>query len=104
MDAHKPDPAAQAGERPGTRPPEDIFSALPPEASAPDGPDGKRSWPARIWQVLRLIFIGDAEHEQRPATGMAERLRENFSQASSAGARPMTRKELFAALDAPCTG
>ena len=86
MDAHKPDPAAQAGERPGTRPPEDIFSALPPEAPAPDGPDGKRSWPARIWQVLRLIFIGDAEHEQRPATGMAERLRENFSQASSAGA------------------
>lgn len=101
MDAHKPDPAAQAGERPGTRPPEDIFSALPPEAPAPDGPDGKSSWPARIWQVLRLIFIGDAEHEQRPATGMAERLRENFSQASSAGARPMTRKELFAALDAP---
>ena len=98
MDAHKPDSAAQAGERPGTRPPEDIFSALPPEAPAPDGPDGKRSWPARIWQVLRLIFIGDAEHEQRPATGMAERLRENFSQASSAGARPMTRKELFAAL------
>ena len=104
MDAHKPDPAAQAGERPGTRPPEDIFSALPPEAPAPDGPDGKRSWPARIWQVLRLIFIGDAEHEQRPATGMAERLRENFSQASSAGARPMTRKELFAALDAPLHG
>ena len=104
MDAHKPDPAAQAGERPGTRPPEDIFSALPPEAPAPDGPDGKRSWPARIWQVLRLIFIGDGEHEQRPATGMAERLRENFSQASSAGARPMTRKELFAALDAPLHG
>lgn len=104
MDAHKPDPAAQAGERPGTRPPEDIFSALPPEAPAPDGPDGKSSWPARIWQVLRLIFIGDAEHEQRPATGMAERLRENFSQASSAGARPMTRKELFAALDAPLHG
>lgn len=104
MDAHKPDPAAQAGEQPGTRPPEDIFSALPPEAPAPDGPDGKRSWPARIWQVLRLIFIGDAEHEQRPATGMAERLRENFSQASSAGARPMTRKELFAALDAPLHG
>ena len=32
------------------------------------------------------------------------RLRENFSQASSAGDKPMTRKELFAALDAPLHG
>ena len=67
----------------------------------PDGPARKHSLPARIWQVFRLIFVGDVEHEQRPAIGMAERLRENFSQASSAGDKPMTRKELFAALDAP---
>ena len=59
---------------------------------------------ARILQVFRLIFVGDAEREQRPATGMAARLRENFSQASSAGDKPMTRKELFAALDAPLHG
>lgn len=104
MDAHKPDPMTQAGDRTGTRPPEDIFSSLPPEAPVPDGQPRKRSLFARIWEVFRLIFVGDAEHEQRPATGMAERLRENFSQASSAGDKPMTRKELFAALDAPLHG
>lgn len=104
MDAHKPDPMMQAEDRTGTRPPEDIFSSLPPEAPVPDGQPRKRSLFARIWEVFRLIFVGDAEHEQRPATGMAERLRENFSQASSAGDKPMTRKELFAALDAPLHG
>nr|WP_279137089.1 HlyD family type I secretion periplasmic adaptor subunit [Desulfovibrio piger] len=104
MDARKPDPMTQAGDRTGTRPPEDIFSSLPPEAPVPDGQPRKRSLFARIWEVFRLIFVGDAEHEQRPATGMAERLRENFSQASSAGDKPMTRKELFAALDAPLHG
>ncbi len=104
MDARKPDSMTQAGDRTGTRPPEDIFSSLPPEAPVPDGQPRKRSLFARIWEVFRLIFVGDAEHEQRPATGMAERLRENFSQASSAGDKPMTRKELFAALDAPLHG
>ena len=104
MDARKPDPMTQAGDRTGTRPPEDIFSSLPSEAPVPDGQPRKRSLFARIWEVFRLIFVGDAEHEQRPATGMAERLRENFSQASSAGDKPMTRKELFAALDAPLHG
>ena len=104
MDARKPDPMTQAGDRTGTRPPEDIFSSLLPEAPVPDGQPRKRSLFARIWEVFRLIFVGDAEHEQRPATGMAERLRENFSQASSAGDKPMTRKELFAALDAPLHG
>ena len=104
MDARKPDPMTQAGDRTGTRPPEDIFSSLPPEAPVPDGQPRKRSLFARIWEVFRLIFVGDAEHEQRPATGIAERLRENFSQASSAGDKPMTRKELFAALDAPLHG
>ena len=77
---------------------------MPPEAPVPDGQSRKRSLFARILQVFRLIFVGDAEREQRPATGMAARLRENFSQASSAGDKPMTRKELFAALDAPLHG
>ena len=104
MDARKPDPATQSGDRIETRPPEDIFSSLPPEAPVPDGQPRKRSLFARILQVFRLIFVGDAEHEQRPATGMAARLRENFSQVSSAGDKPMTRKELFAALDAPLHG
>ena len=104
MDARKPDPATQSGDRIETRPPEDIFSSLPPEAPVPDGQPRKRSLFARIRQVFRLIFVGDAEREQRPATGMAARLRENFSQASSAGDNPMTRKELFAALDAPLHG
>ena len=104
MDARKPDPATQSGDRIETRPPEDIFSSLPPEAPVPDGQPRKRSLFARILQVFRLIFVGDAEREQRPATGMAARLRENFSQASSAGDKPMTRKELFAALDAPLHG
>lgn len=104
MDARKPDPATQSGDRIETRPPEDIFSSLPPEAPVPDGQPRKRSLFARIRQVFRLIFVGDAEREQRPATGMAARLRENFSQASSAGDKPMTRKELFAALDAPLHG
>lgn len=104
MDARKPDPATQSGDRIETRPPEDIFSSLPPEAPVPDGQSRKRSLFARIRQVFRLIFVGDAEREQRPATGMAARLRENFSQASSAGDKPMTRKELFAALDAPLHG
>lgn len=104
MDARKPDPATQSCDRIETRPPEDIFSSLPPEAPVPDGQPRKRSLFARILQVFRLIFVGDAEREQRPATGMAARLRENFSQASSAGDKPMTRKELFAALDAPLHG
>lgn len=104
MDARKPDPATQSGDRIEIRPPEDIFSSLPPEAPVPDGQPRKRSLFARILQVFRLIFVGDAEREQRPATGMAARLRENFSQASSAGDKPMTRKELFAALDAPLHG
>ena len=104
MDARKPDPATQSCDRIETRPPEDIFSSLPPEAPVPDGQPRKRSLFARIRQVFRLIFVGDAEREQRPATGMAARLRENFSQASSAGDKPMTRKELFAALDAPLHG
>ena len=95
MDARKPDPATQSCDRIETRPPEDIFSSLPPEAPVPDGQPRKRSLFARILQVFRLIFVGDAEREQRPATGMAARLRENFSQASSAGDKPMTRKELF---------
>ena len=83
MDARKPDPATQSGDRIETRPPEDIFSSLPPEAPVPDGQPRKRSLFARILPVFRLIFVGDAEHEQRPATGMAARLRENFSQVSS---------------------
>ena len=74
MDARKPDPATQSGDRIETRPPEDIFSSLPPEAPVPDGQPRKRSLFARIRQVFRLIFVGDAEREQRPATGMAARL------------------------------
>ena len=73
MDARKPDPATQSGDRIETRPPEDIFSSLPPEAPVPDGQPRKRSLFARIRQVFRLIFVGDAEREQRPATGMAAR-------------------------------
>lgn len=68
MDARKPDPATQSGDRIETRPPEDIFSSLPPEAPVPDGQPRKRSLFARILQVFRLIFVGDAEREQRPAT------------------------------------
>ena len=66
MDARKTDPMTQAGDRTGTRPPEDIFSSLPLEAPVPDGQPRKRSLFARIWEVFRLIFVGDAEHEQRP--------------------------------------
>ena len=58
MDARKPDPATQSGDRIETRPPEDIFSSLPPEAPVPDGQPRKRSLFARILQVFRLIFVG----------------------------------------------
>ena len=63
MDARKPDPATQSCDRIETRPPEDIFSSLPPEAPVPDGQPRKRSLFARILQVFRLIFVGDAERE-----------------------------------------
>ena len=79
MDARKPDPATQSGDRIETRPPEDIFSSLPPEAPVPDGQPRKRSLFARILQVFRLIFVGDAEREQRPATGMAAMARRRVS-------------------------
>ena len=52
MDARKPDPATQSGDRIETRPPEDIFSSLPPEAPVPDGQPRKRSLFARILQVF----------------------------------------------------
>lgn len=66
MDARKPDPATQSGDRIETRPPEDIFSSLPPEAPVPDGQPRKRSLFARILQVFRLIFVGDAERDSVP--------------------------------------
>lgn len=103
MDERKPDPVPQEEKRPQAAPLGDIFAALPPET--PPSPR-KTSLLARLGWLLRLIFVGDAEREQQPRTGMAERLRENFSQASAAAGKqqPMTRKELFAALDAPLNG
>ena len=79
MDARKPDSMTQTGNQSETRPPKDIFSSLPPETSVPDGQPRKRSLFARIWQVFRLIFVGDAEREQRPATGMAAMARRRVS-------------------------
>lgn len=114
MDARKPDtphgsaaPAApvatdRSGAPSGTRLPGDIFAHMPPEGS-PDGPKVRRhSLLVRIWRAFRLLFISDAAHEQHPSGAVAGRLREDLGQGSTG--RPMTRKELFAALDAPLYG
>ena len=64
MDARKPDPATQSGDRIETRPPEDIFSSLPPEAPVPDGQPRKRSLFARIRQVFvadNIFTLGQVE-------------------------------------------
>lgn len=58
MDAHKTDSTPPTGDRTETRPPEDIFSSLSPEAPISDGQPRKRLLFARIWQVFRLIFVG----------------------------------------------
>ena len=95
-DAGKPD-------RPS---PGDIFAPIPldllPGADEPE----ERTRPSllrRFTAFLKLLFIGDAGHEQQPSSTLGERLKEGSRRMAASGQR-MSKKELFAALDAPLNG
>lgn len=84
----------------------DIFAPIPldlvPGVDAPEEAD-RPSLPRRITAFLKLLFVSDAEREQQPSAGLRERLRDGVSRMASSGQR-MSKKELFAALDAPLNG